>query len=419
MSTIVADSDEIAALATQLRLAGNFAGHAAASVHSGIGLADLGLAALLDPGGAGRFEVAALDVLTGPCGLAGLEAAFDHVGASLKRAASDYLDVDGARLSVDALSFVRDLPKALWATGSALREGHWADVPQAFATSEPSMTDAVSHEARPLIDLVGRLPWGDTPVVTRVPEPAISQNAPPRDLRDVFANLASVDDSHTQGQGGIEIQILTGTDAAGKPDRKVVVYLPGTDSWDPRHGSDVNDILASVPALAGARTTYENGVLAALHKAGITAADDVTLVGHSQGGVVAINTARDAARLGEFNVTHVITAGAPIGNVVREVPASTQVLAVENHGDLVPDTDGTENPHRANVLTVPVDHDHGEVVANHDLKQSYVPGAVDLDNEAAIDSTDAEIKLRGYLDSEGDLFSLTGLTTQHFSITSK
>ena len=44
------------------------------------------------------------------------------------------------------------------------------------------------------------------------------------------------------GQGEIDIQTLTGTDAAGRPVRKVVVYLPGADNWIRAGAGDVNDL---------------------------------------------------------------------------------------------------------------------------------------------------------------------------------
>ena len=68
--------------------------------------------------------------------------------------------------------------------------------------------------------------------------------------------------------------------------------------------------------------------------------------------MVAVTTARDAVRQGEYNVTNVITAGSPIGRTVGRLPRSVQVLALENDSDIVPHLDGVENPAEPNITTV-------------------------------------------------------------------
>jgi pimeloyl-ACP methyl ester carboxylesterase len=174
----------------------------------------------------------------------------------------------------------------------------------------------------------------------------------------------------------------------------------------------VNDVDADPRALAGRPTTYEYGVLQAMRAAGVTAGDDVTLVGHSQGGVVAVNTAKAAAQSGEFTITHVITAGAPIGVAARGTPTSVQVLAIENAHDVIPKLDGAANPAPANITTVTVDHDHESVGRDHGLAESYGPTANDLDSSDDID-------VRSYLDGEAGLFGQQQQVTERYSITTK
>jgi hypothetical protein len=66
------------------------------------------------------------------------------------------------------------------------------------------------------------------------------------------------------------------------------------------------------------------------------------------------------------NITHVVTAGSPVGRF--QVPDDVQVLALENSADLVPRLDGTSNPEDANITTVTCDADRGSAGENHELQ---------------------------------------------------
>jgi pimeloyl-ACP methyl ester carboxylesterase len=145
----------------------------------------------------------------------------------------------------------------------------------------------------------------------------------------------------------------------------------------PNH--DVTSVGTDIRALAGQRTAYEDGIFAALSAAGVGPDEEVMLVGHSEGGIVAVNAARDATRSGQFRVTHVVTAGSPIGKVVRTLPDSVQVLALENSADVVPHCDAADNPDRPNITTVTVDEQQYSIGGNHDLRESYEPAAADAD----------------------------------------
>lgn len=140
--------------------------------------------------------------------------------------------------------------------------------------------------------------------------------------------------------------------------------------------------------------------------------DDITLIGHSLGGTVAVNTARDLVKSG-YGVSHVITAGAPISRVVNELPESVHVLAIENSADLVPHLDGTPNPDRSNVLTATVEHPHGySVDDNHSLDKSYVPGAADIDAKASSDPS-----IRNYLDGLSGQLNADTAATHTYQVT--
>jgi hypothetical protein len=95
---------------------------------------------------------------------------------------------------------------------------------------------------------------------------------------------------------------------------------------------------------------------------------------------------------------------------VGALPPSVAVLALENEGDIVPETDGRTNSDRPNVTTVTVHHDHGDVADNHDLQQSYRPGASDVE---ASDNP----SVRAYLASIDGFLDGDTSTTQRLLIT--
>ena len=203
------------------------------------------------------------------------------------------------------------------------------------------------------------------------------------------------------------MRILTPTEGR----RRVIVDVPGTKDWSPApHNRDITSIGTNLRALAGTSTSYERGVAEAMTRAGVRPDDDVLLVGHSEGGMVAVNLAIHAHLSGEFRVGHVVTVGAPIGAVAAHVPRDVHVLAVENRSDLVPHLDDRENPDRVNITTVQVNRARASVGDSHDLDESYVPGAADVDA-----STDPSV--RAYLAELRPILSAESVSTQTYVVT--
>lgn len=226
----------------------------------------------------------------------------------------------------------------------------------------------------------------------------------PRRLTDLLADL----DQRNRDQGGgglIDVRILTLPDGT----RKAVVDITGTKSWNPVPSRNVADLTTDELALAGVRTAYEAGVLAAMRKAGVRRGDDVMLVGHSQGGLIAVNAARRATRSGEFHITHVVTAGAPIGRLVGGLPTGVKVLALENKHDIVPHLDGRENPDRRNVTTVTTNRGDRTVLGNHGLPKGYDPAAADA-------QASHHKSVRDFLNGARGYFGATQVTTHTFQI---
>jgi hypothetical protein len=196
----------------------------------------------------------------------------------------------------------------------------------------------------------------------------------PTSVSDLFK---SVDRRQRRGQnravsGEIGVQRLAGPDGI----ERFVVQLPGTESWALTPGSTDRDLSTNLHTMAGDSTVYMRGIEAAMVQADIPPGAPVMLVGHSLGGMTAAALAADPAFRQRFNVTQVVTAGAPIGRF--EVPSGVQVLAVENRNDVVPALDGADNPDRANVTTLTFGANEGDVGTNHSLFNTYAVAAADL-----------------------------------------
>jgi hypothetical protein len=199
-------------------------------------------------------------------------------------------------------------------------------------------------------------------------------NTAPTSVRDLFKGVDRRQDRR-QGHavsGEIGVQRLAGPDGT----TRFVVQLPGTESWALTPGITDRDLSTNLHTMAGDSTVYMRGVEEAMVQAGVPAGAPVMLVGHSLGGMTAAALAADPAFRQRFNVTQVVTAGAPIGRF--EVPAGVQVLAVENRNDVVPALDGADNPDRANVTTLTFSANKGNVGKNHSLSEAYALAAADL-----------------------------------------
>jgi pimeloyl-ACP methyl ester carboxylesterase len=209
-----------------------------------------------------------------------------------------------------------------------------------------------------------------------------------------------------QVHGGIDVRMVTLADGS----RRVIVDITGTKSWDPLPTGDVTSLTTNGRALVGVRTAYEQGVLLAMRRAGVRRHDKVMLVGHSQGGMVAVTAARDALRSGEFDVTHVVTAGSPVALTVGQLPRRVQVLALENRRDVVPHLDGRANPDRRNVTTATASSGDGTVLGDHAVEGAYVPIAEEVD-------ASRNRSVRDFLDGAGDFFRGTEVRTTTYQVT--
>jgi hypothetical protein len=363
----------------------------------------------VDPVGAARFEEELALALDGPHGLAMLATTCAAMSAGVRAAAAAYRAADDIDTEFHtAFDGVLELPRATWrATGAVLETGSAARGLNTLVTADPALCDTVGGwaatagaDSGPGLVLQGS---DGTARVRDLGALDAPTGTAPKNLEDVLRGLAT---RNAGGDGEVDVRFVYRADGS----RAVIVDIPGTKSWDPLPTSDVTSLATNVRAVRGEQTSYSRGVVDAMRRAGVRPDDPVLLVGHSEGGMVAARVAIDASASKEFDVTHVVTAGAPIGRFADEIPDSVQVLAIENKHDIVPHLDGSTNPPRANITTVTVDHDHHTVLANHDIEGSYLPGARDIEasDDPSVDS---------YLTGADGFFDGTGVQTHRFQVT--
>jgi len=139
----------------------------------------------------------------------------------------------------------------------------------------------------------------------------------PRDVAEALSRIPNESD------GGAQVRI----EEYGATH---VVYIGGTVEGSLGSGSQPWDMSSNLAALGGDAGASENAVRRAMTEAGIRHGDPVILVGHSQGGLVAMRVAQSP----DVTAQAVITAGSPIHAMV--VPTGLAVVAVEHTDDVVP-----------------------------------------------------------------------------------
>ncbi|MCW2681489.1 MAG: hypothetical protein JWM62_2890 [Frankiales bacterium] len=210
-------------------------------------------------------------------------------------------------------------------------------------------------------------------------------------------NTAARASAGTQGDIGVTKLVTVGPD--GRPLVSWIVDVPGTKDWqvDPTQRPNLNDLASNLELMAGTENARVQALERALLDAGAVQGQPILLVGHSQGGMVAMRAAQELAR--RLDVTHVVTAGSPVGGM--PAPDGVQVLSLENRHDVVPHTDGRENPDDDGHVTVLFDHDGTGIGDNHGTGTAYLPAARDLDR-----STDPSV--RAWLDGAEEFLAGRG-----------
>ena len=259
------------------------------------------------------------------------------------------------------------------------------------------------EEAAGLLALL--YPRGRAVAVHLGSDPRAALTMPPTDVATLLSPLALRDrEAVGPRQGEIQVRVIRGEGSGGRRRTSYVVDIPGTKDWqlDPRERRHLTDFATSLTAMSGGATARVDGVASALRAAGARPGDPVLLVGHSQGGMVAMRAAQAWTRSGDYTVTHVLTAGAPVAGM--DVPESVQALSLESRQDVVPHLDAAPNRDRSHHTTVAFDAAEEGLVANHDLTRTYLPGARALSSPPY----DADPSLRAWIDGAGAFLAAPG-----------
>lgn len=157
--------------------------------------------------------------------------------------------------------------------------------------------------------------------------------------------LSRIEKSRAASDVG-QIQIMKHVNRAGTTSWSVV--LSGTQSWLPGAGNP-QDMESNLQVVAGQVSDQEVAAAAAMEMAGIRPGDPVEIVGHSQGGAVALALATNPALSKQYNFVSVLTAGSPTGTLrsTRTLP----VLNLENLADPVPALDAAASRRGKNTVT--------------------------------------------------------------------
>ncbi|NMM99943.1 hypothetical protein G1C96_0521 [Bifidobacterium sp. DSM 109958] len=216
---------------------------------------------------------------------------------------------------------------------------------------------------------------GNALQVTRV-EPNRPFLEAPRSIADAMANLERLGMERLgRGEGGtgldygtIAIQRFSHADGTVS----WLVTIPGTDGkLDSPFGWPQNVELMSDDPEQRMAADSARMVAEAMRRAGIGEHEEVALIGHSQGGIVAATLAADLAD--RYRFSHVVTCGSPVAN--HPIPSSTWVTSVENDDELVSNLDGARNPSRPTWVTVRGTVRPGAANADRPFSSATVEGA--------------------------------------------
>ena len=194
---------------------------------------------------------------------------------------------------------------------------------------------------------------------------------PPNSIAQMLERLSQVS---FKGDPTVGVDVFQ--DSSGS--KLAIVYIPGTQTIEFGEGANPLDMQSNIVAMSGSsQAASERAAVIAIQQAGIKATDEVILVGHSQGGMVAGNL---AANSGNYAVAGLLTFGAPLAQLnLTKFP----VMAVEHVNDPVPNVSGKANPMRSNWVTVQRNSSQKESEAllhSHSL-ESYRNTSGEIDQE--------------------------------------
>ncbi|MCW4459111.1 lipase family protein [Microbacterium sp. MPKO10] len=171
-----------------------------------------------------------------------------------------------------------------------------------------------------------------------------------------------------------------------------VVYVGGTvDMFG--EGEEAFDMESNVALMADADGGGYRAVEQAMADAGIDPDDSVTIVGHSQGGLIAERITQS----GEYNVQTLVTFGAP--STGADLPDGVNAYAIEHSGDVIPALGGFTDGGDRIVVTGDAPEGGGDWLAPHHMS-GYEQTASQVD--ASFDSRFGPLRSAlGAIDGDG------------------
>lgn len=150
----------------------------------------------------------------------------------------------------------------------------------------------------------------------------------PSTIAEMMENLDAAGEAQKEDSTSIRVQQVLGDDGQ----TRYIVYVPGSHGEmkniiGPDATGNPMDWNQNPGALAGQETDSSQAVIAAMESAGIPHGADVSLVAHSQGGIVANNLAADPSVNGAadgWNFENVVSVGSPVE--LADVPSSTRTV---------------------------------------------------------------------------------------------
>jgi len=388
-STVVVDYEELTRMSSVWGEAAAAMARMGFHVAALAGSSQLLANAMFDPMGATRAEAGILRAAVGPHGLAALGASLAVDSVLLKAVVAKEQYVDDLpvhqvaalerwlvalplQLALDPARAVRDGTRDTSAVANALigyAAPHTQTLLELFAPSLLFRFDVAEH--RPLsVDPVFGVPLA--PLIPHSERAggsvSISRYTPTwgdRPVSSIGSMLDRVGDLEDQPAASIAVQRVVGTD--GTP--RYVVVLSGMRRM--MNTSDPEDLLGSGAAVVRTTTSYTTCVREAIDAALVPRGAEVLLVGHSEGGIVAMDLAGDPAfNGGRVRVQQVVAAGSPISSKRAVEGSGTRVLSIENVNDIVTHLDAADPPatrQSLQRLTYRFADDEHDIVGSHSV----------------------------------------------------
>jgi hypothetical protein len=163
------------------------------------------------------------------------------------------------------------------------------------------------------------------------PDPLLAE-ALTRSANDIASYLDDI--SALGNHGAVLLRRIAGTDGS----TRYVLLLPGT-SFGRFSNNTPQDVVGALDNTLRTDTTYTRSAGQLLRSAGVPPGSELMIVGHSLGGIAALNLAMDPEFVSRYRLTHTVAVGSPIDSK-RPVDPDTKVISLVNNYDIIPDLDG-------------------------------------------------------------------------------